>query len=63
MFVEKDDESELVARYGITLYPAFVWTDGTGAEVLRTVQPLDADELLEDLESALEELAAASSSE
>lgn len=57
MLVEKDEEPELVARFGVDYYPAFVWTDGAGEELLRTVQPGDAGELLADLEAAAEELA------
>lgn len=57
--MEKDDEPDLVARYDVVYYPTFLWTDGTGAELTRTVQPSDPDELMGDLEIALEELAAA----
>ena len=56
VFVEKDDEPDLVERYELVYYPAFVWTDGDGNEVSRTVQPTDPDELLEELQYALEEL-------
>lgn len=59
VFVEKDDEPALVERYGVVYYPAFVWTDATGDELMRIGQPEDADELLEGLEFALEELAGA----
>lgn len=56
VFVEKDDEPDLVARYDVTYYPAFVWVDAAGEELWRSVQPADADELLEELAMAIEEL-------
>ncbi len=63
VFVEKDDEADLIAQYGIDYYPAFVWTDGDGEELLRTVQPETPQELIDALESAQEELIAAASDE
>jgi thioredoxin-related protein len=58
VFVEKDDEADLVARYEIASYPTFVWTDAAGEELMRSVQPADAEELIGDLEIALEEMTA-----
>lgn len=60
VFVEKDDEPGLVERFGVDYYPAFVWTDGAGEELARVAQPEDADEVLEGLEIALEELSGGS---
>jgi len=52
-----------VARFGVDYYPAFVWTDSAGEELLRTVQPGDAGELLADLDVAAQELSAADGGE
>ncbi len=56
--MEKDDETDLVARFEVVHYPSFVWTDAKGTEVLRSVLPADSAEMLEELEAALEELTA-----
>ena len=57
VFVEKDDEAEMVARFDVDYYPTLLWTDGAGEELMRTVQSGDPDEVLSDQEVALELLA------
>ena len=57
VFVEKDDEAEMVARFEVDYYPTLLWTDGAGEELMRTVQSGDTDEVLADQEVALELLA------
>ena len=54
MFVEKDDNAGLVERFEVVHYPTVVWTDGDGEVLTRTAQPDDAEELLEELEYAVE---------
>ena len=54
VFVEKDDNPELVARHAVDYFPAYVWTDAAGEEITRTVQPTGSEELLEDFETAVE---------
>ncbi len=56
VFVEKDDEPEMVARFGIDYYPTFVFTDAAGEEAWRSAQPLDSDELLDEVTAAIESL-------
>jgi len=57
VFVEKDDEPELVERYDVTYYPALVWVDADGEELMRSVQPTSVDEVLDDLALAVDGLA------
>ena len=57
VFVEKDDEAEMVKRFDISYYPTLLWTDGAGEELMRTVQSGDTDEVLSDQQFALELLA------
>lgn len=54
VFVEKDDNADLVERFEVVDYPTVVWTDGDGKVLTRTAQPDDAEELLEELEYAVE---------
>ena len=57
VFIEKDDEPDLIAKYDVSYFPTLLWTDGTGEELTRAAQPADADEVLGDQELAMELLA------
>ncbi len=59
VFMEKDDNLELVERYEVVDYPAFVWTDASGKMVTRTVRPSDSAELIEEFEDALADMVGA----
>lgn len=52
VYLEKDEEVELVRAYGILQFPTIVWTDSTGAEVAATIHPESPDDALEDLQFA-----------
>ena len=57
VFVEKDENTEFIARYGIDYFPTILWTDGAGEELTRSAQPGDTDEVLGDQTLAMELLA------
>ena len=52
MSVTKGDDHEFFTRFEVVYDPTFIWTDGAGVEVMRTTQPADTDEILEDQETA-----------
>lgn len=41
-------------RFDVVYYPTLLWTDGSGEELMRTVQSGDVDEVLSDQALALE---------
>ena len=49
VYLEKDDEPELVDRYGVINFPTLVWLDPTGEVVSMTVLPEDSETALSDL--------------
>lgn len=55
VFVEKDDELELVERFGVTYFPSVVWTTADGTALTVSAQPDSAEEVLEEFAYALEE--------
>jgi len=54
IFVEQEEEPDLIEKYDVVYYPTIVWTDGVGIELTRSAQPTDSDEVLGDQEVAVE---------
>ena len=52
MFVEKDDEPDVVEAYGVLQFPTIVFTDPAGEPVATTIHPESPEEALKDLEFA-----------
>ena len=52
MFLEKDDEVDLVRAYGVLQFPTIVFTDSAGEAVESTIQPEGSDEALKALDFA-----------
>jgi len=50
--VTKGDDQELFTRFEVVYDPTLIWTDGAGAELMRTTQPEGTGEILEDQEIA-----------
>ena len=49
MFLEKDDEPELVRVYGVVQFPTVVFTDVAGEPIETVIHPGSPDEVLKGL--------------